>query len=113
MNISPAAIATLLFLICLQMVSVVFRFAGKRPQAVGALLVENLPFLVASVADVLRSEHLPANDIKWMGAECALLAVTILSFWRFAQFCFWLVWVVYLVAIGTLVYLAFFWHVFS
>ena len=53
------------------------------------------------------------SDAEFLAAELAILALALVSLWRFGRLCFWLGWTLNLALIGIFVYLAFFWHPFA
>jgi hypothetical protein len=111
-------VALLVLLVCTQVLALVLRLTAKKPHAAWVLAVGTLPAVVL-IGIELSQPHARIgaaavqSDLKQLAFELTILALALLSLWRFAWFCFWLGWALNLYLIGVFVYLAFFWHVFS
>ena len=108
----------LVLAVCTQILALVLRLAAKKPHASWVLALGTLPILVQIGVELSQphariGEAAVQSDLKELAFELTVLALALLSLWRFAWFCFWLGWALNLLLIGVFVYLAFFWHVFS
>lgn len=113
MPMAPGAEPALLFLISAQIAAVVLRFSSKKQYAAWALITGTLPIFALIIADVIHYPYKVVEDTKFAAFEIAILALAAFSSGRYLRFCFWLAWLANTALIGVLVYLAFFWHVFS
>lgn len=104
--------------VCTQVLALVLRFTGRKLFAAWVLALGTLPALVQIFIELSQPSAriggaAVQSDLKGLGFELAVLALALLSLWRFTWFCFWLGWALNLTLIGAFLYLTFFWHVFS
>jgi hypothetical protein len=100
-----------------EVLALVLRFTARKAYAAWALGLGTLPALIQMTGDfsqgARRGAAMTRSDAQFLAAELAILALALLSLWRFGRWCFWLGWTLNLALIGVFVYLAFFWHPFS
>ncbi len=107
------ASTALVLLSCVQVFTIVLRLVAKKSFAAWLLALGTVPVAVQSAIYVARAtQHAPA-DTAIAIIEVAVVALALVSLWRPASFCFWVGWVLNLALLGFLVYLEFFWHIFS
>ena len=97
----------------------VLQFTRQRRLGGWLLVVLPASFCIAGLADVAHGarylgEGAYESDLKELAYSLVLLLVTILAaFDRWARWLFWVAWMLNAAVCGVLVYLAFFWKVFS
>ena len=99
--------------------AVVLQFTARKRLGGWLLVVLPVSLCIAGLADVAHGarylgEGAYESDLKELAYALVLLLVTILAaFDRWARWLFWVAWVLNAAVSGVLVYLAFFWKVFS
>lgn len=105
--------------VLLLILAAVLQFTPQRRLGGWLLVVLPASYCIAGLADVAHGarylgEGAYESDLKELASALVLLLVTILAaFDRWARWLFWVAWVLNAAVCGVLVYLAFFWKVFS
>ena len=105
--------------VVLLIAAAVLQFTKQKRLGGWLLVVLPASFCIAGIADVAHGarylgEGAYESDLKELAYVLVLLLVTVLAaFDSWARWLFWVAWVLNAAVCGVLVYLAFFWKVFS
>ena len=101
----------------METLALVLRLAAKNVYAMWALALSTLPALgqVAqdSYEDLLRHRGMTQSDAQLVGLELAIVALALLSRWRFSRLFFWLGWTLNLTLIAVLAWVIALWRPFG